>query len=94
MNYIELLEKYGIVLYFLIILFGGKWGERVITPIKSKFVRFNIFSAFFALLFNVLEYLQGTFDVENLTKYLFTYLLATFVYDKWGNKIPFLKGNE
>lgn len=96
MEIMEIIEKYGVILYFFVILLGGRYGTRIVPSrfIKSKFIRFNIFATLFAILFNVFESLADQFEVTKLVNYLFTYLMASFIYDKYGDKIPFLKDDN
>jgi hypothetical protein len=93
MDTIEIFEKYGVVLYGLVILFGGLAGINYLPNKWENKYKFLAFSTIFAIVFIAIEIIvQNNFKAEDATKYLFTYTTVAVAYQvllkklfvKWG----------
>lgn len=94
MTFVELLEKYGMIAFALIIFFGGRYGLKYFTLFKRKVHNFLAFATLFALIFLVCEIASGTFDRYDLAKYFLTYAVVTTSYENVVEWLPFLKQKD
>jgi hypothetical protein len=79
---IEIIEKYGIYIYALVILFGGIWGTNYFPFKWEKKYKFGAFATLFAALFIFLEVtVSKTFIKADVIKYLLTYTVVTSCYE-------------
>lgn len=93
MDIIQIFETYGIVVYAIVILFGGIWGIKYFPAHWPDKYKFALFSTFFATIFIVIEVsVSKTFVATDAIKYLLTYTVVTSMYElilkklfiKWG----------
>lgn len=94
MSFVEILEKYGMIAFALIIFFGGRYGLKYFTLFKKKVHNFLAFATLFALAFLLIEIFTGTFDRYDLAKYFLTYAVVTTSYENVVEWLPFLKQKE
>ncbi len=92
---IEIIEKYGIYIYAIVILFGGVWGTAYFPCNWKEKYKFAAFATLFAIIFVLLElFVSKTFISKDAIKYLLTYTVVTSCYEmfmkslflKWGWK--------
>jgi len=90
---ISIIEKYGIYVFAVVILFGGIWGTKYFPLNWKEKYKFAAFASLFALVFVLLEvFVSKTFIVQDVIKYLLTYTVVTSCYElfmkqlfvKWG----------
>jgi len=91
MDILELISKYGIVVYGFAILFGGHWGLKYFSYFKQTKYNFLLFATIVAVIFIVLEYTAGTLRTVDAVRYLLTYTVVTSCYEFLSDKLPFLK---
>lgn len=79
---IEIIEKYGIYIYAVVILFGGIWGVNYFPCKWEKKYKFGAFATLFAVTFILLEvFVSKTFNRLDVIKYLLTYTVVTSCYE-------------
>ena len=91
MTIVEIISKYGVVVYALCILFGGKFGLQYFSYFKKTKYNFLIFATVVAIGFIVMEKVIGTFKVEDFARYFLTYAVVTTCYEQVSDWLPFLK---
>lgn len=90
MTIVEMIEKFGVMAYALIIFFGGRYGLKFFNVFEKTKHNFLAFATFFALLFHVGEAMAGIFDWSDFVKYLLTYCAVTSAYEHIVDYLPFL----
>jgi MFS-type transporter involved in bile tolerance (Atg22 family) len=79
---IEIIEKFGIYVYGIVILFGGIWGTNYFPLNWKEKYKFAAFASLFALIFILLEiFVSKTFVSKDVIKYLLTYTVVTSCYE-------------
>lgn len=79
---IEIIEKFGIYVYGIVILFGGIWGTNYFPLNWKEKYKFAAFASLFALVFILLEiFVSKTFVSKDVIKYLLTYTVVTSCYE-------------
>lgn len=91
MDFLILISEYGVMLYALLIFFGGRWGVKFFALFPRKVHNFLLFASIFALIFILMEMVAGTFKESDAIKYLLTYAVVTSCYENLVSIFPFLQ---
>ena len=86
MTFYELFERYGVVAYGVVIIFGGAYGLQFFQVFKQTKHNFLLFASIFATVFILLEVFLKTFDKMDAPKYLITYAVCTSCYELFLKK--------
>jgi hypothetical protein len=77
---LEFLQTYGVLLYGLTILFGGRYA-LIFQPFKRTVHNVLLFATVTGLIYIGLEVLVGTFQKIDAVKYFFTFTVVTSFYE-------------
>jgi len=88
MDIIEVFEKYGVVVYGLVIFFGGINGVKYMPEKWENKYKFLLFSTIFAIIFLIVQVsIAKNFVAADAIKYLVTYTIVTSCYEIVGQKL-------
>ena len=91
MDILEIISKYGILVYALCIFFGGKFGLKYFTYYRQTKYNFLAFATVSAIVFIVMEVIVGTFKPVDFARYFLTFSVVTTCYEQVSDLFPFLK---
>lgn len=91
MDLLELISKYGILVYALCIFFGGKFGLKYFSYFRQTKYNFLVFATAVAIAFILIEISVGTFKPVDFARYFLTFTVVTTCYEQVSDWFPFLK---
>jgi hypothetical protein len=94
MDILEIISKFGVLIYAIAIFFGGRWGLKYCTYFKQDKYNFLVFATLAAAVFIGAEFFIGTFKPVDFVRYLITYCVVTSCYELLEEKFPWLKAKK